>query len=269
MTKNHFHTLGLKPGCSEDDIKKAYRSLAKQYHPDKNREAGAEEKFKEIAGAYEVLKNEDRREIHEREILRKTTKVSSTNGYTDSYKSEARDRHNDESAWSRKFGESSRKFEESARNFEEHSKRFGEQENRYRNSTFGSFADEGRNSYRNAHGKQSHNKKPNQKPKKKQQSSTHSRPRRPWSNEWTAPDDTDQFYDIPDPEPQRANFSFAFKSFVDDLGMSFDAFFMGPEIPNGTFGFSAFFEPPDPFAEFSRFSKFDSFKLYSGFKIWE
>lgn len=60
MTKNHFTVLGLKVGASEEEIKKAYKSLAKKYHPDKNSEAGAEEKFKEIGAAYEVLKSQDR-----------------------------------------------------------------------------------------------------------------------------------------------------------------------------------------------------------------
>lgn len=60
MTKNHFTVLGLKVGASEEEIKKAYKSLAKKYHPDKNSDAGAEEKFKEIGAAYEVLKSQDR-----------------------------------------------------------------------------------------------------------------------------------------------------------------------------------------------------------------
>ena len=60
MTKNHFTTLGVKPGASEDEIKKSYRALAKKYHPDKNKEAGAEEKFKEISAAYDYLKSQDR-----------------------------------------------------------------------------------------------------------------------------------------------------------------------------------------------------------------
>lgn len=60
MTKNHFTVLGLKVGASEEEVKKAYKSLAKKYHPDKNSDAGAEEKFKEIGAAYEVLKSQDR-----------------------------------------------------------------------------------------------------------------------------------------------------------------------------------------------------------------
>ena len=68
MTKNHFATLGVKIGAGEDEIKKAYRSLAKQWHPDKNPNPGAEEKFKEIASAYEYLQSKDRREILARDL---------------------------------------------------------------------------------------------------------------------------------------------------------------------------------------------------------
>lgn len=53
--RDYYEVLGLSKGASENDIKKAFRKLAKQYHPDLNKEAGAEEKFKEINEAYEVL----------------------------------------------------------------------------------------------------------------------------------------------------------------------------------------------------------------------
>ncbi|XP_005112659.1 uncharacterized protein LOC101856627 [Aplysia californica] len=67
---NHFSTLGVRLGASEDEIKKAYRTLAKKWHPDKNSAPGAKEKFQEIAGAYEYLSSKDRREMHERELRR-------------------------------------------------------------------------------------------------------------------------------------------------------------------------------------------------------
>jgi len=55
--RDHYEVLGLDGKTStEDDIKKAYRSLAKKFHPDKNKAADAEDKFKELAAAYEVLK---------------------------------------------------------------------------------------------------------------------------------------------------------------------------------------------------------------------
>ena len=55
MGKDYYKILGVARDASEDQIKKAYRKLALKYHPDKNRSPGAEEKFKEIAEAYDVL----------------------------------------------------------------------------------------------------------------------------------------------------------------------------------------------------------------------
>ncbi|CAO2611117.1 DnaJ homolog subfamily B member 1 [Lemmus lemmus] len=55
MGKDYYQTLGLARGASDDEIKRAYRRQALRYHPDKNKEPGAEEKFKEIAEAYDVL----------------------------------------------------------------------------------------------------------------------------------------------------------------------------------------------------------------------
>jgi curved DNA-binding protein len=59
--KDYYAILGVKPDADSKDIKTAYRKLARQYHPDMNSEAGAEDKFKEMAEAYEVLKNPTRR----------------------------------------------------------------------------------------------------------------------------------------------------------------------------------------------------------------
>ena len=57
--RDYYEVLGLSKGASAAEIKKAYRKLSKQYHPDINKEEGAEEKFKEITEAYEVLSDED------------------------------------------------------------------------------------------------------------------------------------------------------------------------------------------------------------------
>jgi len=66
MGKDYYKTLGLEKGATDDDIKKAYRKMALKYHPDKNKAAGAEEKFKEIAEAYEVLSDKKKREIYDK-----------------------------------------------------------------------------------------------------------------------------------------------------------------------------------------------------------
>ncbi len=59
--RDYYEVLGLSKGASKDEIKKAYRKLSKQYHPDINKEEGADVKFKEIAEAYEVLSDEQKR----------------------------------------------------------------------------------------------------------------------------------------------------------------------------------------------------------------
>ncbi|MDD2828884.1 MAG: J domain-containing protein [Sulfuricurvum sp.] len=61
MSKSLYTTLEISPGASEAEIKKAYRKLARQYHPDVNKDPAAEEKFKEINAAYEVLSDKDKK----------------------------------------------------------------------------------------------------------------------------------------------------------------------------------------------------------------
>ena len=53
--KDYYQALGCSKDASQDDIKRAYRRLARKYHPDVNKDPKAEEQFKEIGEAYEVL----------------------------------------------------------------------------------------------------------------------------------------------------------------------------------------------------------------------
>jgi len=61
MSKSLYETLGVSSTANESEIKKAYRKLARKYHPDVNKEASAEEKFKEINAAYEVLSDKEKK----------------------------------------------------------------------------------------------------------------------------------------------------------------------------------------------------------------
>lgn len=66
MGKDYYDILGIKKGASEDDIKKAYRKQALRFHPDKNKSPNAEDKFKEIAEAYDVLSDPNKKDIYDR-----------------------------------------------------------------------------------------------------------------------------------------------------------------------------------------------------------
>merc|ERR1712062_523696 len=65
MGKDYYRILGVARGASEEEIKKAYRKLALKYHPDKNQTTGAEEKFKEIGEAYDVLSDSKKKQIYD------------------------------------------------------------------------------------------------------------------------------------------------------------------------------------------------------------
>ena len=65
MSASLYDTLGISQSASADEIKKAYRRLARKYHPDINKDKGAEEKFKEINAAYEILKDDSKRQQYD------------------------------------------------------------------------------------------------------------------------------------------------------------------------------------------------------------
>jgi curved DNA-binding protein len=63
--KDYYKIMGLSRGASQEEIKRAYRKLARKYHPDVSKEANAEERFKEIGEAYEVLKDPEKRAAYD------------------------------------------------------------------------------------------------------------------------------------------------------------------------------------------------------------
>ncbi|MDQ4092725.1 MAG: DnaJ domain-containing protein [Actinomycetota bacterium] len=64
--RDYYEVLGVNRGASADDIQRAYRKLARKYHPDVNKDPGAEERFKEISEAYDVLSEPKSRERYDR-----------------------------------------------------------------------------------------------------------------------------------------------------------------------------------------------------------
>ncbi len=66
MPRDYYEVLGVPRNASKDDLKKAFRQLARQYHPDVSSEPNAEERFKEINEAYTVLNDDQKRAAYDR-----------------------------------------------------------------------------------------------------------------------------------------------------------------------------------------------------------
>ncbi|MER3482998.1 MAG: molecular chaperone DnaJ, partial [Meiothermus sp.] len=63
--KDYYATLGVSKNASEEEIKKAFKKLARKHHPDVSKDPGAEEKFKEINEAYTVLSDPEKRRFYD------------------------------------------------------------------------------------------------------------------------------------------------------------------------------------------------------------
>src|SRR3954469_3405139 len=64
--RDYYEVLGVDRGATAEGVRRAYRKLARQSHPDVNKEPGAEDRFKEVSEAYEVLRDPEKRERYDR-----------------------------------------------------------------------------------------------------------------------------------------------------------------------------------------------------------
>lgn len=81
MSNNYYNILGLKNTATDDDIRRAYRTLARRYHPDVNPGVLSSERFKLIAEAYSVLNDEDKRKKYDSELARKNFNSDSAKAF--------------------------------------------------------------------------------------------------------------------------------------------------------------------------------------------
>lgn len=87
MSKNYYEILGVSQTATQDEIKRAFRTLAKKYHPDVNSDINATEKMQEIIDAYEILSNLELRKRYDIKLREnnKTAKSPQDTSYYQSY----------------------------------------------------------------------------------------------------------------------------------------------------------------------------------------
>jgi molecular chaperone DnaJ len=83
LANNHYATLEVNPAASLTEIKQAYRRLAKQFHPDRNREAGSHERITQINAAYEVLSDPHQRQSYDRQLNGRGQVLTPNAGYAE------------------------------------------------------------------------------------------------------------------------------------------------------------------------------------------
>ena len=63
--KDYYSTLGVERGATEDEIRRAYRKLARKYHPDVSKESDAEARMRDVNEAYDVLRDQEKRQAYD------------------------------------------------------------------------------------------------------------------------------------------------------------------------------------------------------------